>query len=130
MRAFGSGRATGGPDVRAGARDAATDRPESHDALRLRHVPVRAAVDYLQFQNGCAEAAAWNNVQGNGGTAAAGDYGVLGGMREQQGDHRLDLADLLVATQAGYAKQLSRQQGRHDHQCERSLAQLCFVFGL
>jgi len=32
------------------------------------------------FKMDAAEAAAWNNVQGNGGTAAAGDYGVLGGM--------------------------------------------------
>lgn len=32
------------------------------------------------FKMDAAEATAWNNVQGNGGTAAAGDYGVLGGM--------------------------------------------------
>lgn len=32
------------------------------------------------FKMDAVDAAAWNNVQGNGGTAAAGDYGVLGGM--------------------------------------------------
>lgn len=32
------------------------------------------------FKMNAAEAASWNNLQGNGGTASAGDYGVLGGM--------------------------------------------------
>jgi len=32
------------------------------------------------FKMDAADAAAWNSVQGNGGTASAGDYGVLAGM--------------------------------------------------
>lgn len=32
------------------------------------------------FKMDAADAAAWNSVQGNGGTAAAGDFGVLGAM--------------------------------------------------
>jgi hypothetical protein len=32
------------------------------------------------FKMDAAEAASWNSVQGNGGTASAGDFGVLGGM--------------------------------------------------
>ena len=32
------------------------------------------------FKMDAADAAAWNSLQGNGGTASAGDYGVLGGM--------------------------------------------------
>ncbi|HEY6802032.1 MAG TPA: hypothetical protein VI306_00505 [Pyrinomonadaceae bacterium] len=32
------------------------------------------------FKMDATDAAAWNSVQGNGGTASAGDYGVLGGM--------------------------------------------------
>ena len=53
------------------------------------------------FKMDADEAAAWNAVQkgigGSGGTASAGDYGVLGGMHVKR-DHQLDLADLLVAT--------------------------------
>jgi hypothetical protein len=32
------------------------------------------------FKMDATDAAAWNSVQGNGGSASAGDYGVLGGM--------------------------------------------------
>ncbi len=72
--------ATGGPDV--------APIPATPAQIAQKVTMPYACATYLyaplatiySFKMDAAEAASWNNLQGNGGTASAGDYGVLGGM--------------------------------------------------
>jgi hypothetical protein len=72
---------TGGPDV------APVPATPAQIAQKVS-MPSYACATYLyaplstiyNFKMDAADAASWNQLQGNGGTAAAGDYGVLGGM--------------------------------------------------
>src|ERR1051326_699062 len=55
----------------------AVTMPYACDKTKYLYAPLATI---YSFKMDAAEAAAWNSVQGNGGTAAAGDYGVLGAM--------------------------------------------------
>lgn len=86
--------------------DPAADRKQGLNAVRLHHVPIRAAGDNLQFQNGCRRGAVveqcsrqWRHRERRRLRRARRHA------REQQGDYQLDLADLLVATGAGCSEQ-------------------------
>src|SRR5215813_4210695 len=73
---------TGGPDtapVPATPQQIAqaVTMPYACDKSKYLYAPLSTI---YSFKMDAAEAAAWNSLQGNGGTAAAGDFGVLGGM--------------------------------------------------
>jgi hypothetical protein len=73
---------TGGPEVAPVPATAqqiaqAVTMPYACDKSKYLYAPLATI---YSFKMDATEAAAWNNLQGNGGTASAGDYGVLGGM--------------------------------------------------
>lgn len=72
--------ATGGPDVapiKATPEQIAKKVTMPYGCTTYLYAPLATI---YSFKMDAAEAASWNSVQGNGGTASAGDYGVLGAM--------------------------------------------------
>jgi hypothetical protein len=71
---------TGGPDVApVPATPAQIAQKVSMPYACTTYLYAPLATIY-SFKMDATDAAAWNSLQGNGGTASAGDYGVLGGM--------------------------------------------------
>lgn len=71
---------TGGPDVApipATAQQIAQKVTMPYGCTTYLYAPLSTI---YSFKMDAAEAAGWNSVQGNGGNASAGDYGVLGAM--------------------------------------------------
>jgi hypothetical protein len=71
---------TGGPDtapVPATPAQIAQKVTMPYQCTNFLYAPLSTIYN---FKMDAADAAAWNNLQPNGGTAAAGDYGVLGAM--------------------------------------------------
>jgi hypothetical protein len=73
--------ATGGPNVApvqaTAAQIAQKVSAPSYGCTTYLYAPLATI---YSFKMDAAEAAAWNSVQGNGGNASAGDYGVLAAM--------------------------------------------------